>query len=57
MRNLGRQKLAPIRVGNTCWGSHYKSLRNASCMFHSIVDVLEIIKREGDISFIGNDAN
>ena len=42
------QQLAPIRAGDTRWGSHYKSLVNVSRMFDSIMDVLEIIELEGE---------
>ena len=50
------QQLAPIRAGDTRWGSHYKSLVNVSRMFDSIMDVLEIIELEGETSTIRNDA-
>ena len=50
------QQLAPIRAGDTCWGSHYKSLLNVSLLFDYIMDVFELIELEGETSTIRNDA-
>ena len=50
------QQLALIRTGDILWGSHYKSLLNASLLFDSIMDVLELIELEGETSTIRNDA-
>ena len=50
------QQLAPIRAGDTHWGSYYKSLLNVNLLFDSIMDVLELIELEGETATIRNDA-
>ena len=35
------------RPGDTCWGSCYGTILNLILMFSTIVDILEIIKKEG----------
>ena len=50
------QQLTPIRASDTHWISHYKSLLNVSCIFNSIMDVLQLIKLDGETSTIRNNA-
>ena len=35
------------RPGDTCWGSYYGTILNLILMFSAVVDVLEIIKKDG----------
>ncbi|KAM3236183.1 hypothetical protein P3L10_016220 [Capsicum annuum] len=44
------------RSGDTCWGSHFKTLDNFLVIFSSIVHVLEVIEIEGSTSSDRNQA-
>ena len=35
------------RLGDTRWGSYYETILNLILMFFTVVDILEIIKKEG----------
>nr|XP_016483140.1 PREDICTED: zinc finger MYM-type protein 1-like [Nicotiana tabacum] len=41
------QELGLQRPGDTCWGSHFKTLRNFISLFSSIVHVLGVLANEG----------
>lgn len=50
------QEVAPIKAGDTRWGSHCKSLMKVIALFSPIVDVLSFLDVEGDTSTIRNEA-
>jgi hypothetical protein len=41
------QETSLKRAGDTRWGSHYGTLLNLTIMFSSVIDVLEVIEKDG----------
>nr|XP_023908720.1 zinc finger MYM-type protein 1-like [Quercus suber] len=44
------QETSLKRAGDTCWGSHYRTILNLILMFSSTVDVLEMIEKDSLLS-------